>query len=232
MESKRSLGAKSLRAAGRKPVKNQQNLETRMLRDDVSQPPDRNFANKRTLVRRFQQNAAVTNQGFSLANGHDQFLTVTSALGAAVPYVDSWRIKKIDVWAWASGDIPTSVNISPVGTDLTSNMNNDPEASYFMTARSATIAKHMCIVPSKFRPLGQWHFTSNVNFAGVLFQMSIGSASATLRLVIMDITFEVVNNEIGLPLGYGVTTATTTLGTLGARNILSGMAVQGVNNLG
>jgi len=58
-------------------------------------PPDRSFAGKRSVVHRFVQQAAVGAQGFTLTSGHDQFLTVTNAVtGAAVPYVDSWRIKK------------------------------------------------------------------------------------------------------------------------------------------
>ena len=207
--------------------------ETQLFRGGAEQPPDRNFAPRRNVVRRFQQTSAVSNQAFTLANGHDQFLTITSATGGAVPYVDSWRIKHIDVWAWASADgYPTTVTLTPVGTDLTSNMNNDPEQGFVITARSPTIAKHMKIVPSPKRPFGAWHFTSNTNFAGALFQINIGTGATNLRLVVMDIVFEVVNNEIGLPLGYGTTTATTTLGTIGARNILSGMTVQGVNNLG
>ncbi len=219
-----------------KRVRNQNpapSFETRTLKGGPSAPPDHNFAPRREVVRRFQQTSAVSNQAFSLANGHDQFLTVTNTSGAAVPYVDSWRIKRLDVWAWASTDgYPTTVTLTPVGTDLTSNMNNDPEAAFVITARSATIAEHMAIIPSPFRPFGAWHFTSNTNFAGALFQVNIGSGASNLRLVVIDITFEVVNNEIGLPLGYGVVTATTTLGTIGARNILSGMSVQGVNNLG
>jgi len=207
-------------------------LETRMVSTGPSQPPDRNFATRRTVVRRFRQFAAVTNQGFSLANGHDQFLTVTTVLGSAVPYVDSWRIKSIDIWAVSDGSFPTTVNFSAVGTDLSSNMNNDPETSYTLSARSATTPKHMRIVPSKVRPLGSWHFTSALNFAGALFQLNVISAGATNRNVYMDITFEVVNNEIGLPLGYSTTTASTVLGTIGGRTVLSGMGIEGINNLG
>lgn len=211
-----------------------QSPETHLVSSGNSgQPPDRNFCPKRTVVRRFNQIAAVANQAFSLANGHDQFLTVTAVTGAAVPYIDAWRIKKIDIWAWAdTAGNHTTVTLSPVGTDLTSNMNNDPEASYNLVARSQSVAKHMCIVPSKFRPLGSWHFTSNTNFAGALFQLNIATATANSRLVVMDITFEAVWNEVGLPLGYGVTTSTTTLGTIGARPILSGFSPVGVNNLG
>jgi hypothetical protein len=233
MERNRRANAKGLRASGRKPVNN--NLpETHTSRVQSGQPKDRNFAPRREVVRRFNQSAAVTNQGFPLSAGHDQFLTVTnSGTGAAVPYVDSWRIKKIDLFAWGSTDgFPTTVTLTPVGTDVSSNMINDPEQIFSMTARSATVAKHMRIITSPSRPLGGWHFTSNVNPAGTLFQINIGSGAGTQRNVIMDITFEIVENLAGSPLGYGVITATTTLGTIGGRNPITGFTLVGVNNLG
>ncbi len=81
--------------------------------------------------------------------------------------------------------------------------------------------------------MGSWHFTSNTNFAGTLFQMNIGINGGTNNnRVTMDIVFQYVENYLGLPLGYGVTTATTTLGAVGCRGFLSGFAPQNVNNLG
>lgn len=212
---------------------NQIRIETYSESNVTRLPPVRNFVRSEIEVRRFNQNAAVTNQGFSLQNGHDQFLVVTSALGAAVPYVDSWRIKKIDIWATAAMDgTATSVTLSPVGTD-SSNMNNDPEQLFEVVGRSPTEPTHLCVVPSKVRPFGSWHFTSTTGFASTLFQINItNNTGANNTRVVMDITFETRKNLAGLPLGYGATTATTTLGTLGGRNILSGMALIGVNNLG
>lgn len=209
--------------------------ETHSLRSGRREPPERNFVQRRLVVRRFRQFAAVSNQAFTLANGHDQFLTVTNAAtGNAVPYADSWRIHHIDIWAYADAATgsPTTVSLTPVGTDLTSNMNNDPEANFSLTARSPTEPSHMKIVPSTFRPIGGWHFTNNTNTSGTLFQLDIATASANLRLVVMDIVFEIAPNDIGLPLGYSVNTSTFTLGSIGARNILSGMNITGVNNLG
>lgn len=229
-----SKKAKAFGASGRKPVNNNTPPETHLARIQNGQPKDRNFAPRREVCRRFVQSAAVVNQGFPLSGGHDQFLTVTNAgTGAAVPYVDSWRIKKIDLFAWGSSDgFPTTVTLTPVGTDLSSNMLNDPEQIFSMTARSATQAKHMRITTSPSRPFGGWHFTSNVNPTGVLFQLNIGSGAGTQRNVVMDITFEIVENLAGSPLGYGVITATTTLGTIGGRNPISGFTLNGVNNLG
>jgi hypothetical protein len=207
--------------------------ETHLVRDVIHEPPPRNFIISNREVRRFVQNAAVTNQGFTLANGHDQFLVVTQVAGNALPYVDSWRIKYIDVWAVAGSDgTATSVTLTPTGAD-SSNMNNDPEQLFHITARSFTDPVHMRIKPSKFRPLGAWHFTSNTGFASTLFQMNVNvNSGASLTRVTMDITFETRKNLAGLPLGYGVVTGTTTLGTMGGRPILSGFSLQGVNSLG
>lgn len=228
MERNRSKKAKSLRAAGSKSV----NIETHMVPSPRS-PPDINFSKRKICVRRWFQNAVVANQAFTLADGHSQFLTVTSVAGAAVPYADCWRIKSISIWAVAEGNFSTQVTISPTGTDLTSNMNNDPEGIYTLNARSSTEPAHMKIVSSKFRPLGSWHFTSATNFAGTLFQVNIGVGGGTSHnRCTLDIEFEYIDNLVGLPLGYSVSTATTTVGTIGGRNILSGFSLTGINNLG
>jgi hypothetical protein len=234
MERNRSKNVKPLGAAREKTRSEiNQALENRMVLAGPKFPPPRSFVKKEVQVRRFLQNAAVTNQAFSLANGHDQFLVVTNVTGAAVPYVDSWRIKSISCWCISEGNNASSVSISPVGTDLTSNMRNDKEAIWHCTSRSQSEPGYMKIVTSKAQPLGSWHYTSNTNFAGTLFQMNIGvNAGASNNRVTMDIEFETITNYVGLPLGYGVTTATTTLGTVGARPILSGFSPQGINNLG
>lgn len=235
MERNRNKKAKSLRAAGGKNSVKQlinESQESRLV-PGPEFPPVRNFAKKDIQVRRFIQNAAVTNQAFTLANGHDQFLVVTNVAGNAVPYVDSWRIKRIDVWCISEANFSTNVTISAVGTDLTSNMRNDPERIWQCTSRSVSDPGHMSIVPSKNLPLGSWHFTSTTNFAGSLFQMSVGGGGGVSNFrCTMDITFETLINYVGLPLGYGVVTSTTTLGTVGGRGILSGFILQGINNLG
>jgi hypothetical protein len=238
MESKRSLGAKSLRAAGRKPVKNEiqreinDALHHRMI-VGRSEPPPLNFVKTVVERRRWNMGGAVTNQGFSLANGHDQFLVVTSALGAAVCIADSWRIRKISVYAVAQDNLQTGVTLTPTGADNSSNMMNDPESAYHLLARSPAEPVSMHIIPSETKPLGSWHFSSNVNVAGTLFQMNVTTGGGTSDLrVTLDIEFEVRYNKVGLPLGYGVTTATTTLGAYGGRNILSGFSLVGINNLG
>jgi hypothetical protein len=196
-------------------------------------PPDRNFGPTVRAIRRFNQSGAVTNQGFSLADGHNQFLVVTQVAGNATCYADCWRIKKIFVWCISQDNFVSHVTITPVGTDIDSNMYNDKEQIYQCSSRSVSEPGHMCIVTAPDKPLGSWHFSSNVNTAGVLFQMSVGvNAGSSDNRVTMDIEFEYIPNLVGLPLGYGVVTATTTLGALGGRNVLSNMTLVGVNNLG
>jgi len=196
-------------------------------------PPDYNLCPVRRCWRRFNQSGAVTNQAFSLADGHSQFLVVTNVSGAAVPYVDCWRVRTIRVWAISEGNFVTHVTITPVGADIDSNMYNDKEQIYSCVSRSTAEPGHMAIRTAPDKPWGSWHFTSNVNFAGALFQTNVGiNGGSSNNRVTMDIEFEYVENFVGLPLGYGVVTATTTLGTVGGRNILSGMTLFGTNNLG
>lgn len=232
MEHQRSKKTKSLRAA--RAQSRSENMDTHLVTRGLSPiPPARNLVKKFQAVRRFVQNGVVSNQAFTLANGHDQFLCVTNVSGAAVPIADCWRIKRIDVWAISEGNFPTSVIVTPTGSDITSNNYNDPEAAFEITSRSASEPAKMSIVPSKKSPMGSWHFTSNTNFAGALFQMSINTPGGSNNYrVTLDITFEYVLNWVGLPLGYGIVTATTTLGTIGCRGILSGFIPQGINSLG
>lgn len=207
-------------------------FEHRLLTTGPYEPPTRSLVRKDTHIRRFVQFAAVGNQTFTLANGHDQFLVVTNVAGNAVPYVDSWRIKKIEAWALSAEDTATSVTITPVGADA-SNMRNDRESIFEMTSRSQAKPAYMGIVCSKTQPLGSWHFTSNTGFASGLFQVNVqGNTGVKNTRVTMDITFETITNLAGFPLGYGVVTGTTALGTVGGRNILSGFSLVGVNNLG
>jgi len=196
-------------------------------------PPMHNLTSTRRCWRRYNQNAAVTNQAFSLASGHQQFLVVTNVTGAAVPYVDCWRIRTIRVWAISEGNFATSVTITPVGADIDSNMYNDKEQIYNVISRSTAEPGCMAIRTAPDKPWGSWHFTSNVNFAGALFQMSVGvNGGASANRCTMDLEFEYVENFVGLPLGYGVVTATTTLGTVGGRTPMTGMVLAGTNDLG
>lgn len=234
MKGNRNQKAKSLRAAREITRLQNQIAETRVTNSGPPRPLAFNQSGALEAKRRFTQNNAVVNQAFTLANGHDQFLVVTnSATGGAVPYADCWWIKKIEIWCISEANLPTSVTLTPVGADLDSNMFNDREQAFVIQSRSQADPAYMKVIPKRSSPLGGVHFTSNVNVAGALFQMNIGgSGGASNFRCTMDITFGYVLNLVGLPLGYGVVTSTTTLGTLGARGVLSGFQPIGINNLG
>lgn len=215
-----------------KPKQNSQNIMEARLGPAPRIPPPRSLTRVDREVRRFNQNGAVANQAFTLANGHDQFLVVTNVSGAAVPYVDCWRIKSITVWALSSNDTSTTATIIPNGVS-SDNMRNDPQKIFSCSSRSSAEPACFKILTSKSEPLGSWHDTSNVGVASTLFTMNVAvGGGATLSRVTMDIEFETLVNLVGFPLGYGVVTSTTTLGTVGARSILTNMSLQGINNLG
>jgi hypothetical protein len=207
MESNRNKKVKSLRATGRKSVKNEiiSLLDTHMVRCEKI-PPPLNMARIRRESRRWIQTGAVSNQGFTLSNGHDQFLTVITVAGAAAPYVDSWRIRRIKIWCVSQDNFSTSVTLTPTGAD-SSNMNNDRESIYTCTSRSVGEPASMCIVPSRVKPLGGWHFTTVTGVASVLFQININTnGGSSENRTTMEIDFDVIDNLAGLPLGYSTTT--------------------------
>jgi hypothetical protein len=190
-----------------------------------------------TCHRRFRTSDTiqVVNQQFTIANGHDQFLNVINVAGLANCWVDMWRIKKIYVWCVATFSHSTLVFILPAGADIDSNSFNDREQVFTCQARSEAFPGHMCVEPSTSSPLGSWHETTTVNAAGPLFTINIGNtgaASTQYDTTTMDIEFEYVVNMTGVANGYTVATTTTSLGTLGVRNISTGLLAYGVNVLG
>lgn len=200
-------------------------------------PPSLLMTQKLRTTRRFVSGTAtLSNLSFTLQNGHNQFLVVTTVGGAAVSYVDSWRLKAIKVWVLASELLGNTQNVSftitPVAGDVSSNMYNEPEKAYNVDSQSLSEYSTLGIKCGKRSPLGGWHFTTTVNPAGVLFQYNATSGATSLSgLIIMDLEFEYILNTVGLPLGYTAGTATTTVGTLGSQNI-SGFSLRGTNNLG
>jgi hypothetical protein len=207
-------------------------LETIMVNGPLI-PPAFNPIPVRRCRRRWLQSAACVNQAFTLADGHSQFLVVTNVLGNAVPFVDCWRIRKIHVWCISEGTASTNVSITPVGADIDSNSYNDRERLFTCSSRSTAEPGHMHIKCAEDQPIGSWHFTSNVNFAGTLFQINVGlNAGAATNRCTLDIEFEYVENFVGLPLGYGKVTATTTLGTVGGESLFGSFGLQSTNLLG
>jgi hypothetical protein len=238
MERNRSKKAKAFGASGQiKSVKKILEDEDTHIAQCPKIPPQISLVKKDRCVRRFVSvTATISNQAFLLSDGHNQFLTVTNVLGNAVPYVDSWRLKSITCFILGSESVGTAYNvsmvISPVAGDVSSNMFNSREEGHQITSAGPNVYASMKLKCGKRTPLGGWHFTSNVNPTGVLFQYNVVSATPSVaQLITLDLEFETVTNLLGLPLGYGVVTATTTLGTVGGRNI-SGFALRGINNLG
>lgn len=203
-------------------------------------PPEFNASPTYSCRRRFTSGStvAITNQTFTLASGHDQFLNVINVAGLAACFVDMWRIKKIFVWCNNYLEHGTSVSILPVGADIDSNSFNDREAVFTCSSRSEAVPGCMEITPKRSSPLGQWHETTTVNASGGLFVMNCAyqGNSTDFGVITMDIEFEFVENMTGIANGYTVATATTSLGTLGARQWASGggagMNPVGVNILG
>jgi len=196
--------------------------------------PARNLLPSMQTWRRFKMGLVTTNQSFPLSDGHNQFLVVTnSGTGAAVPYADMWRIKKMIFYVSGVGSSPTTAStltVIPQGLDISNNFLNDREVVYALDGNS-TGMQSMIIKPGKGTPLGGWHETSNVNFAGVLFLVT--ASTALINLAYVDIHFEFIPSFVGSPNGYSVTTSTLTLGTLGGRSIFGGnWSPVGTNNLG
>jgi len=194
--------------------------------------PSKQFIPTYRCWRRFRQNAVITNQSFTISDGNNQFLMVTNASGAATPYVDMWRIKKIVAYISGLGSSVTqqsNLSLIPQGLDISNNFLNDREEVFDMSGNS-TNTTSMIITPGKGTPLGSWHETSNVNFAGVLFLFS--SSQANSNIAFLDIEFEVIPSLVGSPNGYTVVTGTTVVGVMGGRPWAAGaMLPVGTNNL-
>ncbi len=228
------------RAGGRSKKSGSQEVVERLvtrLKHAPRFPPMFDDTPLRCCRRRFvsAENVAITNQNFTLSNGHRQFLVVTDTAGTAVCWVDVWRIKSVSVWCINYVDNATTVTIRPLSTDLDTNNYNDREATYSCSSRSEAEPGSMKIVPARDTPLGSWHKTSTVNATGVLFGLNVnygGASSGNWATVTIDIEFEYVENMVGSPQGYSVSTSTLTPGTLGGSNLFtSALLLQSVNQL-
>jgi hypothetical protein len=206
-------------------------------------PPRIEYLPTRSVVRRFVSSSTVSCNGFTfpLSSGHRQFSVETVADTTAVSWVDVWRITKISMWCNNDVEHSTTVTLYPIGTDTGDNSYNDREAAFSMSSRSESLPGYMSIVPSPYSPLGSWHKTSTVNSSGLLFSLAVeyGGAGASDRgTITMDIHFDYVENMVGSPQGYSVSTTVTPIvaGSLGGFNLYnSGSAcflLQGVNQFG
>lgn len=211
-------------------------LETRMIRGPRF-PPD--FCSDRTMrcIRRWQsaESVALAAQQFTIADGHNQFLHITSATTTAGCYVDSWRIRKISFWTINYVDNGTTVTFEPFTFDSANNTFVDREVVYVCSSRSEAEPGHMCIIPAKDTPLGGWHRTNTTNSTGVLFQLNVdngGASSGNWATTTMDIEFEYSLNLYGGQTAYTKTVTAGTQGNMGGTNLFTlGFLLQGVNTL-
>jgi len=200
-------------------------------------PPMHDSTPTRRIVRRWvsAESVAITDRGFNLTQGHQQFLVVTDTSGGCVCFVDVWRIKSISIWCINYVDNATTVTVRPLSTDLDTNNYNDREATYSCSSRSEAEPGRMKIVPARDTPLGSWHKTSTVNPGGGLFRINVdygGASSGNWATVTMDIEFEYVENLVGSPQGFTFASSTLIPGTLGGTNLFSnGFLLQEVNQL-
>lgn len=194
----------------------------------------------RLLKRRWvsAESVAMSSATFLLASGHNQFLVATvngSPFSTGVSYADCWRIKRIDVWTINYIDNATTASLRPHAIDIDTNCFNDREAIFTCSSRSEAKPGCMSIIPAPDTPLGSWHKTSTVNSSGILFYFNVdagGASSGNWATTTMDITFEYVENTVGLPNGYSNASLATglTIGSLGGANIMQGgLLLQGVN---
>lgn len=194
-----------------------------------------------TTRRRFKSAEAVdlsAGASFTIGYGHQQFLVATVASTTAVTWVDCWRIRSIEVWCINHIENPTTVTIIPVSTDLDSNSFNDRDSSFTCSSISEAQPGYMKIIPAEDSPLGGWHKTSNVNSTGSLFIYTPtygGASSGDWSTQTVDIVFEFVPHLIGSVGAYSSSITSGSVGTIGARAVLSsntGLIPVGVNNLG
>lgn len=226
MERNRNKKAKSLRAAGRKPV------NVHVVEDYRMYPPPRNFIPVRRCWRRFNVIASFGGQAFGLQDGHNQFLVCTGALSGK-PWVDGWRLLRVLCWApqlpGTTGPLSrNSISLIPQGLDVSSNNFNDFEMAIQDQSSSLDRPAFVEYKPKKDHPGSGVHFTNNVNPTGTLFTLTYAQGIGTI-----DIEFEFVENLVGGPLGYTAVLTTSVTGTTGGYPLFGGNAVPaGVNTIG
>jgi len=201
-------------------------------------PPRLNVAPIRTVTRRWisAEGVALSTATFTLQSGHRQFMVETGT-NVATPYVDTWRIKSVSLWTNAHEDNSVTVTFQALGTDTANNCFNDLQEIYECSSRSPSEPGHMKIIPSKDMPLGAWHKTNTVNGTGGLFEITAnygGASSGSWGGVTMDIEFEYIENIVGGPQGYTLSTVGISAGVMGGCNLFGGsanMLLQDINIL-
>jgi hypothetical protein len=236
MEQQRSKKAKSLRAAGRKPVNNNladkidKELVTHCVRSLSKRPvlgTNATFCTRR----RFFQIATVAGVAFTPSDIFNQFLVTTNTAGLAVPFVGAVRMKKVTWYCNAAlagaTSSPASVTVTLLGRDTSTNYINSPDKTFLLESIDGKTAS-MSLRFGRQDPCGVWYIPNGVNTTQPLFSVTSGSNGGQY----MEITFEYQLNIVGLPAGYSVVTTTLTVGTMGGSAVFgNGYVPQGVNRL-
>jgi hypothetical protein len=165
--------------------KTKSKTESKATFDKRHESPPPIHPNLRSTIRRrydFNQQVADT---FLMSTGHDQFLNANTATNATT-YVESWRIKTIEMWATPSlADNTGECSITQLALQ-SDNLMNDPISKISDSTNQRDKTAHILIHADESKPFGGWHQCSTVNPNLALFGYS-GSNGC-----IMDIVYEVI----------------------------------------
>lgn len=188
-------------------------------------PPDLQAVPAQRVRRRFHQTGALTGTPFLMQEGAQQF-GVCHSVGYALPTIDMWRLRRIDLYL--TGD-DKQVVITPTSTDGATNFINSRERSYTLSSMNDAQSRHLAVGPANdYDPLFSWHHANTINQDLSLFLLTSNSNSG----LVMDLTFEVVYNWVGAASSL-VWATSTGLGTQGGYSCVGGhMVPVGINSLG
>lgn len=182
----------------------------------------------RSVTRRYETNTAFSAQTFTQSTLYNQFLmVVVAATGNAISYADMVRIKKIKAWVFGFG---SSFEIQPLTGDI-QNQFCSPERTFSANCISTAFPATLVVKPRNGQdPLGGWKESNTTNFAQtlLLLNFAVGPAGGSL---ILDVSYDYIENIVGGPNGYGMITSTLVLGTMGSVTPFAPLVVSGSNQL-
>jgi hypothetical protein len=176
------------------------------------------------MIRRRYISAGTISLTFTQQMGHNQFLVATTSI-LANSYVESWRIKRIRVWATSDNSAEAFCSIIPFSLDSVDNNFNDRAVKIEDATSSVDRPAFIELIPKPNTPIGAWHITSTVNTTGALFLMTASTNS------IIDIDFDTIVNTIAGVTSYTVAIVAGTAGRLYAIAPTTNMVPQGVGTI-
>jgi hypothetical protein len=228
MEQQRSKKAKSLRAAGRKPVKNIDreinNILGPQVRYKTGLIKPHSSMKILEMKQRFALNGNFTSS-FTMQDGHQRFLVATGTT-TAISYADIWRIKEVKVFCRNNEqDASCQVAFTPSFSDPSnSNAINSVPKTYGLESQSSASAAILVYRPGRLDPMGLWHRTNNAVNTNLFTVQTSASTGAVDQNTLIDITFEYVINLNGGNSPYTVTGLGSLIpGALGALPIFGGL---------